>query len=98
MDFDLRRVTAAGREIGLTPMEYDLLRELVLNPGKTLTREHFLTKFWGIAYRNDYGLLYPQICRLRAKIEPDPRHPRYIIDIERVGYCFRITPSSEGRE
>ncbi len=95
MDFDLRKVIIAGREVALLPKEYDLLREFVQNPGKTFTRENLLTKFWGLDCRGSYGLLYPQISRIRAKIEPDPHHPRYIIDVERVGYCFR---TSEARQ
>ena len=92
INFASRQVTVAGNEVKLTPTEYSLLQELVLNVGKVLTHIHLLNKVWGLEYREEKEYLHVFIRRLRAKLEPDPRNPCYIITVPGVGYQFQETP------
>ena len=89
INFIERRVTVAGREVKLTPTEYNLLQELVLNAGKVLTHAHLLGKIWGPEYREEREYLHVFVRRLRNKLEPDGARPRYIISVPGVGYQFK---------
>jgi len=91
ISFAQRRVTIAGKEVKLTPTEYALLQEFVLNAGKVLTHTHLLNKVWGVEYKEDTQYLHVFVRRLRAKLEPDPTNPRYIITVPGVGYQFKDT-------
>jgi len=91
IDYHRRLVTVKGKEIKLSPHEYEILRELTLNAGKTLSHSHLLEKVWGPGYDEERQYLYPYINYLRHKIEPDPRKPRYIINVPKVGYVFKHT-------
>jgi len=92
INFAQRRVTMAGKEVKLTPTEYSLLQELVVNAGKVLSHIHLLNKVWGLEYREDRQYLHVFVRRLRAKLEAVPRNPRYIITVSGVGYQFTDTP------
>ncbi|MFC2010123.1 winged helix-turn-helix domain-containing protein [Chloroflexota bacterium] len=87
-NFARRRVTVAGNEVKLTPTEYALLQEFVLNAGKVLTHTHLLNKVWGSAYRDDTQYLHVFVRRLRVKLEPDPTSPSHIVTVPGVGYQF----------
>jgi len=89
ISFAQRRVTIAGKEVKLTPTEYSLLQEFVLNAGKVLTHTHLLNKVWGSEYREDTQYLHVFVRRLRAKLEADPTNPRYITTVPGVGYEFK---------
>jgi len=89
INFVERRVTIADREVKLTPTEYNLLQELVLNEGKVLTHTHLLSKIWGPEYRDEREYLHVFIRRLRNKLEPDRANPRYIVSVPGVGYQFK---------
>lgn len=91
IDFNRRRVTVAGNEIRLTPTEYNLLQELVINKGKVLTYTHLLNRVWGPEYIEEREYLHVHIGHLRTKIERDPKHTEYIITVPRVGYRFGNT-------
>ena len=91
ISFAQRRVTIAGKEVKLTPTEYSLLQEFVLNVRKVLTHTHLLNKVWGSEYREDTQYLHVFVRRLRAKLEPDPANPRYITTVPGVGYQFKDT-------
>jgi len=91
ISFAQRRVTIAGKEVKLTPTEYSLLQEFVLNAGKVLTHTHLLNKVWGPEYREDTQYLHVFVRRLRAKLEPDPANPKYITTVPSVGYQFKDT-------
>lgn len=88
INFAQRRVTVAGKEIKLTPTEYNLLQELTLNAGKVLTHTHLLNKVWGMEYREEREYLRVFIRRLRAKLGRDPTAPQHIINVPAVGYKF----------
>lgn len=84
-----RQVTVAGKEVKLTPTEYNLLQELIFNAGKVLNHTHLLNKVWGPEYRDERQYLHVFIRRLRAKLEPDLTNPKHIITVPGVGYQFR---------
>lgn len=89
VDFAKHRVTVAGHEIALTPTEYCLLQELVLNEGRVLTYRHLLKRIWGGEYETEREYIHTFVRHLRSKIEADPGNPRYIITVARVGYLFK---------
>ncbi len=91
VDLTRRLVTVAGREVQLTPNEYDLLRILVAHAGKVLTHRHLLREVWGIVYEQEFHILHVNISNLRRKIEPDPARPRFIITEPGVGYRLRTS-------
>jgi two-component system KDP operon response regulator KdpE len=89
IDMAARRVTRAGQEIHLTPIEFDLLRTLVRHRGKLVTHRHLLKEVWGPAYETETQYLRVHFAHLRAKLEPDPSKPRYIVTDPGVGYRLR---------
>jgi two-component system, OmpR family, KDP operon response regulator KdpE len=89
VDVAAHRVTRAGQEIHLTPIEYDLLHTLALHRGKLVTHKQILRTVWGPAYETETHYLRVHFAHLRAKIEPDPSHPRYIVTDPGVGYRLR---------
>lgn len=88
VDFAQRIVTVNDAEVKLTPTEYDLLKALIKNSGKIMTRQMLLSQVWGAGYGADAHYLHVYIGQLRRKIEPDPAHPRFILTISGVGYRF----------
>ncbi len=90
VDFEHRRVVAQGKEVQLTPTEYDLLRLLITHAGKVLTHHQILRQLWGPAYVEQPHLLRVNISNLRRKIEPEPNRPCYILTELGVGYRFKI--------
>ncbi|TMC21106.1 MAG: response regulator transcription factor [Chloroflexi bacterium] len=88
VDFAQRLVQVAGREVKLTPTEYDLLKALISNSGKIMTRQMLLSQVWGTGYGSEAHYLHVYIGQLRRKIEPDPAHPRFILTVSGVGYRF----------
>jgi two-component system KDP operon response regulator KdpE len=88
VDFARRKVLVDGRDIKLTPTEYDLLTALVRHSGKIMTRHMLLSQIWGNGYEADAHYLHVYVAHLRQKIEPDPAHPRFILTIPGVGYRF----------
>ena len=88
IDFAQRRVEVNGQEVKLTPTEYELLKALVKNRGKIMTRHMLLSQVWGTGYGAEAHYLHVYVGQLRRKIEPDPAHPRFILTISGVGYRF----------
>lgn len=86
LNFSTREVFVNGREISLSPKEYDLLTLLAEHPRQVFTYEHLISTLWdGIG---DKSTIRVQINRIREKIEEDPDKPRYIVNIWGVGYRF----------
>ncbi|MDQ6915853.1 MAG: response regulator [Actinomycetota bacterium] len=83
------RVLRAGEEVHLTPIEFDLLRVLALNPGRLVTQRQLLREVWGPAYETETHYLRVHVAHIRAKIEPDPARPRYLVTDPGVGYRLR---------
>ncbi len=88
IDFTKRKVLVDGRDIKLTPTEYELLAALVQHSGKIMTRHMLLSQVWGNGYEADAHYLHVYVAHLRQKIEPDPAHPCFILTIPGVGYRF----------
>jgi two-component system KDP operon response regulator KdpE len=86
INFAKRRVTVDGKEISLTPTEYSLLQYLAVNSDKVLTHSMILQSVWGSEYCSEKEYLRVFIGRLRRKLEPDLKNPKYIQTIAGVGY------------
>jgi two-component system response regulator RegX3 len=92
MDIDARRCFLGDKEIKLRKKEFALLRLLLENPGRVLTREVLIDRVWGSDYVGDTKTLDVHIKRLRTLIEDDPKNPTGITTVRGVGYRFEITP------
>ncbi|HET6846516.1 MAG TPA: response regulator transcription factor [Anaerolineales bacterium] len=90
IDLARRFVTVEGREILLTPTEYDILRTLIQHAGKVVTHRQMLRSVWGAAYEDETHLLRVNVSNLRRKVEKDPAKPRHVITEPGVGYRLRL--------
>jgi two-component system KDP operon response regulator KdpE len=90
VDLSSRTVSVDGREISLTPTEYDILRALVQHAGKVLTHSQLLRTVWGIAYEDENHLLRVNVSNLRRKVEKDPARPKHVITEPGVGYRLKM--------
>ncbi len=86
INFAKRRVMVDGQEVTLTPTEYSLLQHLAINCDKVLTHNMLLQSVWGNEYSSEKEYLRVFVGRLRRKLEPDPKNPKYIQTIPGVGY------------
>lgn len=91
VDLGLRQVIVGGREVQLTPTEYDLLRVLIMHAGKVLTHRQLLRQVWGAGYEGEAHLLRVNMSNLRHKLEPDAARPSFILTEPGVGYRLRVT-------
>ena len=93
MDLGKRTLTRVGQPVHLTPTEWELLRALITQPGRTLTHRQLFTAVWGHRSAGDaQQYLRVYIAQLRRKIEDDAVRPRYIITEPGVGYRFGVVP------
>lgn len=88
VDLESRSVTVSGREIRLTPKEFDLLTYLMKHAGKVLTHRRLLAALWGGNYVEQNEYLRVFVGNLRKKIETDATSPRYILTEPWIGYRF----------
>jgi DNA-binding response OmpR family regulator len=86
IDIEKRLVRRGDETIGLTPIEFEILKVLAENPGRVYRRIQLLDIVQGDAYEGYDRTIDSHIKNLRKKIEPDPEHPRYIITVYGVGY------------
>lgn len=84
-----RRATIAGTEYNLTLKEFDMLLLLVTNPKKVFSRENLLHTIWGEDYPGDERTVDVHVRRLREKIEPNPKEPKYVRTKWGVGYYYQ---------
>jgi two-component system KDP operon response regulator KdpE len=96
IDFEKRSIALKGKSVRLTPKEFELLYYLVSNQGKPLPHRRMLQAVWGPDYGEETEYLRVFINQLRKKIEPDPRHPRYIHTEPWVGYRFESPQEKNG--
>jgi len=94
IDSDKRTVVRNGRALQLTSKEFDLLVEFARHPGRAYTRAQLLDAVWGYGHEGYEHTVNSHINRLRAKIEPDPSNPRYILTVWGIGY--KLTEQVEG--
>ena len=90
IDLARRVVFVSGREVYLTPTEYNLLYELATHPNQVLFHDYLLTKVWGAEYRDDVDYLRSYIHYLRKKLEADPSNPKLIVSSPGVGYMLEV--------
>jgi two-component system KDP operon response regulator KdpE len=88
INMSTRRVISHGREVRLTPKEFDLLHFLMENPNIPIPHARLLQAIWGPDYGGQVEYLRVFMNQLRKKIEPDPSHPRYLLTEPWVGYRF----------
>lgn len=88
IDLDGYRVLRDGQPIDLTPTEFSLLATLAGQPGRVFSRLQLLEASQGAAYEGYERTIDAHIKNLRAKLEPDPKKPRYIDTVFGVGYRF----------
>jgi two-component system, OmpR family, KDP operon response regulator KdpE len=92
VDLEAHQVLSNGEVVHLTPIEFDLLRVLTQHRGKLVTHRQLLHEVWGPAYETETHYLRVHVAHIRAKIEPDPSRPRYVITEPGVGYRLRDEP------
>ena len=88
MDVERHVVTVDGTATRLPLKEFELLELLLRNAGRVLTRGQLIDRVWGADYVGDTKTLDVHVKRLRAKIEPDPAEPRYLVTVRGLGYKF----------
>ncbi|SBT03248.1 Sensory transduction protein regX3 (fragment) [Candidatus Accumulibacter aalborgensis] len=89
VDVGRRQVTLAGKPVDLTAKEFDLLLHFAEHPGRVFSRAQLLDKVWGYSHSGYEHTVNAHINRLRAKIEPSPNQPEFILTVWGVGYKFR---------
>ncbi|HEY76167.1 MAG TPA: response regulator transcription factor [Thermoflexia bacterium] len=98
LDRERYTVTVGGRPVDLTPTEFRLLACLMENAGQVCTPQELVRRAQG--YETDpwgaRAIVRVHVRRLRQKLEPDPSHPRYVVNVRGVGYLFPTTPPKEG--
>ena len=88
VDFPGQRLSVDGEEIEVSNREFRLLRYLIENRGRVLSRDQILNKVWGFDYEGTARTIDNFINKLRSKIEADPTRPVYIQTVRGVGYKF----------
>jgi len=88
INLSTRTVRVRGRQVELSPKEFDLLWVLASHPGHVFSRETLLQRIWHSDYTGDERALTVCVRRLREKIEEDPGHPEYIKTVWGIGYKF----------
>ena len=81
-------VTVRGAPVSLPLKEFDLLEFLLRNTGRVLTRAQLIDRVWGSDYVGDTKTLDVHVKRLRAKLEPDPANPKFLLTVRGLGYKF----------
>ena len=88
VDFRRAEVTKAGAPLELSAREFQLLRYLIEHRGATLTREALLNEVWGYHSMPSTRTVDVHVAWLRQKIEPNPRHPQFVLTVHGMGYKF----------
>ena len=88
LDVERHVVAVDGHPVALPLKEFDLLELLLRNAGRVLTRVQLIDRVWGADYVGDTKTLDVHVKRLRAKIEPDPANPKYLLTVRGLGYKF----------
>ena len=89
LDPAARQAWRDGKELPLTQLEFDLLLYLARHPGRAFSREKLMDAVWQYSFYSDTSTVTVHIRRLRAKVEADPAHPRWIETVWGVGYRFQ---------
>jgi DNA-binding response OmpR family regulator len=95
IDFGALELRSRGNVIHLTVMESELLRHLVRNDGRIVSRKQILEEVWGLHEDTDTRAIDNFIVRLRRYLEDDPAHPRHLLTVRGVGYKFLANPETK---
>lgn len=95
IDFGTLELRTAGNVIHLTLMESELLRHLVRNDGRVVSRKQILEEVWGLHEDTDTRAIDNFMVRLRRYIEDDPAEPRHLLTVRGVGYRFLANPEKK---
>ena len=95
IDFGALELRSHGTTTHLTVMESELLRHLVRNDQKIVSRKQILEQVWGLHEDTDTRAIDNFIVRLRRYIEDDPGHPRHLLTVRGIGYRFVAEPTAE---
>jgi DNA-binding response OmpR family regulator len=95
IDFGTLELRTADNVIHLTLMESELLRHLVRNDGRVVSRKQILEEVWGLHEDTDTRAIDNFMVRLRRYIEDDPAEPRHLLTVRGVGYRFLATPEKK---
>ena len=96
IDFGKLELRVNGNTIHLTLMEAELLRHLIRNSGRVVSRKSILEQVWGLKEDTDTRAIDNFIVRLRRYIEDDPSHPGHLLTVRGVGYRFVAEPENSG--
>jgi two-component system KDP operon response regulator KdpE len=96
VDLERRRVRANGRDVDLSPTEYDLLKAFVAHPDRVLTHGMLVHQVWGPEYGEESHYLHVYVARLRKKLERDPQRPQLIRTEPGVGYRLHTEDAARG--
>jgi DNA-binding response OmpR family regulator len=88
VDYTGRVVRVNGEAVECTPKEFDLLRFLIRNRGRVLSRDQILNKVWGYDYYGTPRTIDNFIQKLRQKVERDAQEPDHILTVRGIGYKF----------
>ena len=88
MDLEGHTVSVDGKEVVLTPLEFNILKVLASTPGYVYSRQDLLSVIWDTDYEGYKRNIDPHVNRLRTKLESNPRKPKYILTVWGVGYKF----------
>ncbi len=91
IDVERHLVSVNGTPVALPLKEFELLKLLISNAGRVLTRTQLIDRVWGSDYVGDTKTLDVHVKRLRSKIEPDPAVPKYLVTVRGLGYKFEAT-------
>ena len=94
IDFSRLELQVDGNTIQLTLMEAELLRHLIRNNGKVVSRKSILEEVWGLHEDTDTRAIDNFIVRLRRYIEDEPSRPKHLLTVRGVGYRFNANPVS----
>jgi len=95
IDFGTLELRTADSVIHLTLMESELLRHMVRNDGRVVSRKQILEEVWGLHEDTDTRAIDNFMVRLRRYIEDDPAQPRHLLTVRGVGYRFLANPEKE---
>ena len=95
IDFSLLELRTADKQVRLTMMEVELLRYLINNPGRAISRNEILDKVWHLHQDTDTRAIDNFIVRLRRYLEDDPAHPVHLQTVRGIGYRFVPHPKED---
>lgn len=91
-----QRAVVRGREVHLTPIEFRLLRQLMLRPDQPISKQELFHQVWGYEVEGGANLVEVAIRRLRSKIEESPSDPKLIATVHAIGYKY-VSPAPDGK-